>query len=694
MLSVAVLIPSVPAQADEGMWLVNAIDKALEKNMRARGLKLKAKEIYNADAPGATISDAIVSMEFGCTGSMISKDGLLITNHHCAYGDVYNLSMQGETNYLEDGFWAMKSTEEVNIPGKSVFFLDKVIDVSDEVAEIQKKAVDRIGHPYGGRKLSSILESKYTKETGKEAMLYSMWRGSVYYIALYTVYSDVRLVAAPPVSISAFGGDIDNWEWPQHKCDFAMYRIYTAPDGTPATYSEDNVPMHPQKYLKIAKRGVKEGDFTMILGYPGRTDRYGSSYGLSFGEHVKLPIQNELRGHQMAIIKDWMARDEKIKLMYSDYFFTLSNFQEYGEGEQKCYGRFGCARRKKNMEDGLQSWIESDQGRQARWGSLIDDLERAYDMTADVEKNMSYYRETLVRGMYFSRILLRSGNARKISQVREVLDKEKGSYDLRVERDLFVYALGQYVNNVDRKYQGTYQKQLIDSMDIETLASYLWDNSILTSRERFDKFAKENERKGVDERAAILTDPLIRFCAEVKITDFRHEISDMKDVPDINDLNREYTQALYQMRLDKKTPQYPDANSSMRITYGIVGGLEPYDGIKISWQSKGSGILEKYDPSSFDYKLDDKQRSLLQQNPDIPVNFLTDNDITGGNSGSPVLNAKGELVGLAFDGNKESLAGNADYVDGYNKCVCVDIRYVLWILDKYAGMQRILDEIR
>ena len=322
----AALLSCWKASADEGMWLVHTINAALEKQMHKRGLKLSANEIYNSEAPGTTVADAVVSMEFGCTGSMISKDGLLITNHHCAYGDVHKLSTP-EHNFLEDGFWAMRSDEEVNIKGKSVWFLKKVIDVTEEV-EALKKEYEAEGKILGGRKLSYLMEKKYSEGTDLETWFASMWNGCKYYVAFYKVYRDVRLVAAPPVSSAAFGGDIDNWEWPQHKCDFALYRIYTAPDGSPAEYSEENIPFKPERILPISLNGYKEGDYTMILGYPGVTNRYSTSFETDFNETLKLPISNAFRGAQMDIINKWMNADPQIRLKYSDYYFSLSNVQE------------------------------------------------------------------------------------------------------------------------------------------------------------------------------------------------------------------------------------------------------------------------------------------------------------------------------------------------------------------------------
>ena len=731
------------ASADEGMWLIHTINAALEKNMQKRGLKLSAKEIYNADAPGSTVSDAIVSMEFGCTGSMISKNGLLITNHHCAYGDVHKLSTD-EHNYLEEGFWAMKSDEEVNIKGKSVWFLKKVIDVTEEVEEI-KRQHEAEGKPLGSRKLSFLMEKKYSEGTDLETWFASMWLGSKYYVAFYKVYKDVRLVAAPPVSSAAFGGDIDNWEWPQHKCDFAMYRVYTAPDGSPAEYSEDNVPYQPERILPISLKGYKEGDYTMILGYPGTTNRYSTSYECDFNETLKLPISNAFRGAQMDIINKWMNSDPQIRLKYSNYFFSLSNVQELYCGQVLCYRRFDVVERKAEVEKELQEWIDADTQRKAKWGNLLPDLKQVYSDIRKDEQNLSYYRETLIRGTRITRLVGKTRQFREsvlkhngikpkkkaqmvdgvvvideskspeeieccknfkftadvVPAAKESLLKEYTDIDLRVEKDLFDYAVQGFLANVTEDMIGEYHKELLAKFgtDYQAIADYIWNNSFLTDIKRRDNFLAEEHT--VNE---YLNDPFYRFFDAVQILNFNRKITEAEGKHDRKELDREFAHALYQMREDKQIPQYPDANSTMRITYGTVGPVKPHDGVFCDWKSTASGIIEKYDPTSYEFTLSDRQYLLYKKGDwgrwgcgkdgkTMYVNFLTNNDITGGNSGSPVLNAKGELIGLAFDGNKESLANDMMCVDGYDKCVCVDIRFILWTLDRYAGMTRIIDEL-
>lgn len=706
-----VLLGQATAFADEGMWLIQDINAALEKKMQERGLKLSAGEIYNADAPGAAVSDAIVSLGFYCTGSIISDQGLLITNHHCAYSDVFALSTP-EHNYLEEGYWAVRSDQELPIPDKQVFFLKRVLDITGEVKNLRDDLAKK-GLPCGMRRVSHILESKYKKDTGKEAYLNSMWAGEKYYMALYDVYEDLRLVAAPPVSVAAFGGDTDNWEWPQHKCDFAMYRVYMSPDGKPAKYSSDNVPLKPLRKLDISLDGYKPGDYTMVIGYSGRTNRYASSLETDYQERVTLPIANELRRNQMEIMRRWMDADPAVWLKYSDTFFGLSNIGEMQEGEAACLKRFGVKAIKESEEKDLQAWIEADPARKARWGSLMSDLQKMYDETEAVERNKAYFRETFFRGTIIGRTIMRMNSARgKFKPMKKFLMKGVSETDPRVERDLLEYSVSQYFTNIDTSLFGPYQRELSARFgtDFKAMTDYIWEGTMVASREKAEAF--NNPAQFNDDR-------LKKLLLDVSILDFNKTDDDMNLRNRILALNKEYTQALYEMRNDKGIAQYPDANSTMRITYGTVGPIEPHDGVWCSWQTSTNGIIEKYDAENRDFKPSDAFMSMLESRDwgrwavkmpssckkaapapvgsapagTMPADFLTDNDITGGNSGSPVLNAEGKVIGLAFDGNKESLASDLYAVPGYNKCVCVDIRYILWTLDKYAGMSRIIEEL-
>lgn len=706
-----IMLGQATALADEGMWLIQDINAALEKKMQERGLKLSAGEIYNADAPGSAVSDAIVSLGFYCTGSIISDQGLLITNHHCAYSDVFALSTP-EHNYLEEGYWAVRSDQELPIPDKQVFFLKRVLDITAEVNNLRDDLAKK-GLPCGMRRVSHILESKYKKDTGKEAYLNSMWAGEKYYMALYDVYEDLRLVAAPPVSVAAFGGDTDNWEWPQQKCDFAMYRVYMSPDGKPASYSKDNVPLKPLRKLDISLDGYKPGDYTMVIGYPGRTNRYASSLETDYQERITLPIANELRRNQMEIMRRWMDADPAVWLKYSDNFFGLSNVGEMQEGEAACLKRFGVKAIKESEEKDLQAWIEADSERKARWGSLMSDLKKMYDETEEVERNKAYFRETFFRGTIIGRTIMRMNSARgKFKPMKKSLMRGMAETDPRVERDLLEYSVAQYFTNIDASLFGLYQRDLSAKFgtDFKAMTDYIWAGTMVASREKAEAF---------NDPAQFNDDRLKKLLLDVSILDFNKTDDDMNLRNRILALNKEYTQALYEMRNDKGIAQYPDANSTMRITYGTVGPIEPHDGVWCSWQTSTNGVIEKYDAENRDFKPSDAFMSMLKSRDwgrwavampssgkkaapapvgsapagTMPADFLTDNDITGGNSGSPVLNAEGKVIGLAFDGNKESLASDLYAVPGYNKCVCVDIRYVLWTLDKYAGMSRIIEEL-
>jgi hypothetical protein len=673
------------AFADEGMWMIQDINEALEKNMRARGLKLAANEIYNEEAPGTAVADAVVSIGFYCTGSVISDQGLIITNHHCAYSNIAKLSTS-EHNYLEDGFWAMTSEQEIPIEGEKVYFLKKVLDVTEEVKGLTKE-MRAAGKPSGSRKISSIMENRYSKATGLECILSCMWSGEKYYMSVYKVYTDLRLVAAPPLSIGYFGGNKDNWTWPRHNCDFAIYRIY-----------ENGIPVTREKSLKVSLSGCDQGSFAMVIGYPGKTDRYASSAEVDFQERVNLPVSSQIMAEQMKIIGNWMDRDSDVRMKYSDWFFSLSNVQENNAGMVECFKRFWVKDEKVVQEKELQKWINAAPNRRAMWEDLIPDLKKAYSETEKIERDKVYFRETMFRGTFIGRYLLRAGNSSSLETAKEVLHKGLDDTDPRVEKELLKAACKEYFTHLEISYFGKYQMKMLDRFgnDYEAMADYLWNRSIVSSRSRIDDAASIEEIKN---------DPLRRFFADTPITTFNNKDNHMAKRQQAVKLEKEYERALYWMRLHKNIPQYPDANSTMRISYGTVGGLQPNDGIWYDWYTTPKGILEKHNPDEHDYALGDRQKALLEKGiwgkwgcrlngkRSMIVDFMTDNDITGGNSGSPVLNAEGELIGLAFDGNRESLASDASYTQSYNKCINTDIRYVMWVLDKYAGMKRILREI-
>ena len=684
-LTAVALMIGATAFADEGMWMIQDINEALEKNMRARGLKLAANEIYNDEAPGTAVSDAVVSIGFYCTGSVISDQGLIITNHHCAYSNIAKLSTP-EHNYLEDGFWAMTSEEEIPIEGETVFFLKKVFDVTEEVKGIMKEFRAN-GKPFGIRKISAIMEKRYKEATGMECILSSMWAGEKYYMSVYKTYTDLRLVAAPPQSIGYFGGNQDNWTWPRHNCDFTIYRIY-----------EDGKPVTREKSLKVSLAGYHPGSFAMVIGYPGRTNRYTSSAEINYQEKINLPISNAIRGGQMSIIRKWMDADPTVRMKYSEWFFSLSNIQENNDGMAKCFRRFWVKDEKIEQEKEMQKWIDAAPNRKAMWETLIPDLKAIYSDTESVERDKVFFRETMFRGTFISRYMLRAGNVSSVERAKETLREGFAATDARVEKELLEYACKEYFENLEFSYFGKFQVKMLDRFgdDYKAMAEYIWNKSVISSLSRIDGIQSVDEVKN---------DPLRRILTDTPVTTFNNRKDQLEKRQRVNKLGKEYKKALYWMRLHKDVEQYPDANSTMRITYGTVGGLQPNDAVWYNWYTTPEGILQKYNPDDHDYILKDRHKYLLEKGRwgrwgtrvdgrrTMIVDFMTDNDITGGNSGSPVLNAKGELIGLAFDGNLESLASDASYTEGYNKCINTDIRYVMWVLDKYADMKRIVKEV-
>lgn len=686
---------SATALADEGMWMIQNINEALEKNMQARGLHLSAGEIYNADAPGASISDAVVSIGFYCTGSVISSSGLILTNHHCAYSNVAKIST-AEHDYLENGFWAMTSAEEIPLEGEKVYFLKKVIDVSDEYSQLKNGLIQRHERAES-MKLSSMLEKKYADETGLEAILSSSWSGEKHYMSIYKVYTDVRLVAVPPLCIGYFGGDEDNWEWPRHNCDFAIYRIY-----------ENGQPANCGKSLKISLKGPQNGSFAMVIGYPASTERYSSSSRIDFLERYELPVSTKIQASQVRIIRNWMNADPAVRLKYSDRFFSLCNIQENGSGMYQCISRFKVYYDKASQDAELQEWIDQSDNRRNIWGDLVQDLREAYSASNDVEKEKVIFRETVYRGTFIGRYCLMAAGASSIETARQYLREGLASTDARVEKELIANSLKEYIERLDASSFVASIRLLRSRFgdNWEAMAGYLWDNSVFSSADRIANLQSMDDLR---------RDPLVRLFTGVGLSNFNNKDGHLKKLARTEELEKEYERALYWMRLDRKIPQYPDANSTMRISYGTVGGYSPIDGTICDWCTTTDGILEKYDSANHDFNINERQLRLLRKhvwgkwgarnvimerepgisksNKVMLVDFITDNDISGGSSGSPVLDADGNLIGLAFDGNKEALASDVAYTAGYNKCINTDIRYVLWVLDRYAGMKRIIKEL-
>ncbi|MFR9504054.1 MAG: S46 family peptidase [Rikenellaceae bacterium] len=713
LLLLLLFVVPLQSRADEGMWLVNLLNGQLYKQMQAAGLHLDASQIYNEDE--LSIKDAIVMIDNGqCSGSIISENGLMITNHHCAYSDIHANSTL-ENNYLESGFWAQSYTEEIPIKGKTVALLKKVEDVTERV-EMIADSLDKIA-PRGPRFLGKVeIALKKMIDTPYEIWLHSMWKGQKYYLYYYEIYQDVRLVGAPPVSIGAYGGEQDNWGWPQHKGDFTLYRIYTAADGSPAEYSEQNVPLKAQKYLKVSSEGYKEGDYTMILGYPGRTNRYIPSAELIEKFEILNPIISTVRRAKLDVWKEYMDASPEVRLKYADKYFSVSNYCDFAKWENLCIERYDIVAERKKQEAELTEWIEQDASRKEQYGTLLSDLDNLYKVRADLVAAKEYIRETLVMGADITLLAQRLKSLRTHFKSVHCIDCKKHQAiqsfcqanlkttfddgDKATDRELFTVMVEHLVENVDSKYLGEDLAVLLARFDYdaERFVEYIYDTSVIADRTRFEKFLN-----GEITKSDIENDPMFIVADGINIIELNAMEAELSEEVGYSetDLKNRYTEAFYKMQIEKGQSIYPDANSTMRFTYGTVGSLSPRDGVYYHWQTTSKGILEKYDPEDYEFNLLDDYKSLLEvgdwgkwgENGDMCVDFLTNNDITGGNSGSAVLNADGELIGLAFDGNRESMGASVYFHDEYAKCVCVDIRYILWVVEHYGAAESIIKEL-
>ena len=463
-LSIPVMFIALTASADEGMWLVNAIDRELYGRMRHAGLKLNPEQIYGGTS---SLADAVVAVDGGMgTGSMVSADGLMVTNHHVAYGDICNLGDE-EHDYLEEGFWASSRSDELPVEGKSVWFLREVVDVTDKALEIRNE-MERNGRwgPMGNRRIYARLEKLYSQRSGLEASCVSMWGGRRYLLYLYEVYRDVRLVAAPPVRIGAFGGNDDNWNWPQHKGDFAFYRVYCSADGRPSEYSPDNVPLHPRRWLELSDKGVHEGDFTMVVGYPGRTHRYMSSAAIVEKQSVRNPVVVEARHARMEVIDEAMRADPTVRRAYSDRYFNLSNNADHALWENICLGRFGVAELRHDEERRMAAWIDADTLRRTEYGNLPEMLEHAYAARREAVRYRSWFQEAWLspseallaanRVASVIRRLERDGVEaidtadRRTRGLVAGLARLRRNYDRDTDRRLFVRSVPMFTSNVPR----------------------------------------------------------------------------------------------------------------------------------------------------------------------------------------------------------------------------------------------------
>ena len=709
---------------DEGMWLPMLIDRLNYVDMQKMGLHLTADELYNVN--NASLKDAIVglgskenpSMHF-CTAEIVSDQGLLLTNHHCGFEAIQSNSTI-EHDYLTNGFWATSQKEELRCEGVTAAILVRMENVTDTVIAHLTNKMTEDERDAAIKKISTKLE-KHAAEKGKYVVdVKSFYNNNEFYMFVYTVYKDVRLCGAPPSAIGKFGGDTDNWMWPRHTGDFSMLRIYTGADGAPADYSDKNVPLKPKYHLPVSLKGSKKDDFAMIWGYPGTTDRYLTSYGVQLALEQSNPTTVSIRTKKLALMKEDMDLDPKIKLQYASKYAQSANYWKYFIGQSKGLKRLDVYDKKKQIEAQFTAWVNADDARKAKYGEALKLIAEGY---ADMKKynlSMKYLEEAAFQGpefMYFSfgafqlYTKLKTQNDTKDKKAKEILnpdiktmadgfkpevEKFFKDYNQPTDKKLFVALLKMYYDNVskeqlpdifttvvDKKYKGDFNKWAAD----------VYATSIFVDKARLNAFLDKPSYK------AIVNDPGFKITLSM-VTCIRGLYKSMGDLQSkIDRGNRLFVAGLREMNPDKKYA--PDANSTMRMTYGRVLDYDAADAVHYNYFTTLKGVMEKEDSTSDEFIVPKKLKALYEakdygrygQNGDLHVCFTANLDITGGNSGSPVINGNGQLIGIAFDGNWEAMSGDIAYEADLQRTICVDIRYVLFVIDKYAGAKNLVDEM-
>ena len=680
------LMAGTAAFADEGMWMLPLLQKLNAGAMKDLGCKLSPEQIYSVNH--SSLKDAVVIFGGGCTGEMISDKGLLVTNHHCGYSSIQKLSSD-EHNYLEDGFWAMNSDEEIPVPGLSVTFLVSMSDVTEAVSATDDSVRESV--------IEGLKKAAEEANPNCKAMVESFYNDNAYYLIVYKIYRDVRFVGAPPASIGKFGGETDNWMWPRHTGDFSMFRVYAGKDNEPAEYSEDNKPYVPKQSLKISLKGINEGDFTMIMGYPGSTQRYQTEAQLQqmMDSH---DISIAARTVRQDIMWKWMEKDPSIRLKYADKYANSANGWKKWIGEKKAFADLDIIGKEHEKEAEFQKWIEKKSDRKALYGTSVQDIADGVKANAQNENDLRLLGETVLNielctfNLIFDNVCSRflDKGVDTVAAIDKALEAVKSRYEDYCEpldHEMAAALLKHYRDNARKENYLEIIGEDFATLDIDKYVDGLYKESIFTS---FDKLKEAVESGGMD---TVRNDPAnILLMAPLKVYYRLGKGMDKDAEAKVQTASKAYTAGL--MEWQKGKAMYPDANFTMRLTYGTVKSYSPKDALTYKYYSTIYGVIEKEDPDNYEFKVPAKLKQLYinrdygryaMADGNLPCCFLTNNDITGGNSGSPVLNAKGELIGLAFDGNWESMSSDVMFEPDLQRCICVDIRYVLFLVDKFGG---------
>ncbi len=698
------------SRADEGMWIPSLLKKYNIEDMQKAGFKLTAEDIY--DVNKACLKDAIIGLGregqpfwHFCTGELISDEGLFITNHHCGMGAIQSHSSL-EHNYLRDGFWAMSKSEELANPGITASFLIKIEDVTKEINNAIENA--KGDNSYVSKKAQELIK-KATEGTNYQANIKPYFNGNQFFLSVYKIYRDVRLVGAPPVSIGKFGGDTDNWAWPRHTGDFSMFRIYADENNEPVAFSNNNKPYKPKYSLTISLKGVQEGDFTMVFGYPGTTKEYLTSHAISQVVEIENPEGIAIRTKKLNQMNASMEKSESLRIKYSAKAAGVANSWKRWIGEIKGLNRFNTVKEKQNLEKKFTEWVNQSSDRQEKYGNLLSVMESLYNDRAPYIFAKSITIEAGLRGAEIIDLALKAGkfgsewgNEKEgFAEALATFSKEAKAfykdYDEQTDKNIFTELISHYIEKCKPEFMPEELKK-INKEDVEKFADKVYKKSILSNSEKGMKFISNYSPK---QYKKLSKDPMVKIAKSI-LDIYKNKIAGQLQEIDgnINQMYKLWIEGLMEMQKDKTF--YPDANSSLRIAYGTIGGYKPKDGVYYKHYTTLRGIIEKDNPEIYDYKVAPKLKELYRtkdygkytQNGEVPVCFVANNHTTGGNSGSPVLNDKGELIGINFDRAWEGVMSDMKYDPNICRNIALDIRYALFIIDKFAGAGHLIKEMK
>ena len=703
-LLIALMMFLFGARADEGMWLPYSINGKNLADMQRLGCKLTAEQIFSFNQP--SLKDAIVQFGGGCTGELISPEGLLLTNHHCGLGQVQAHSSV-EHDYLQEGFWAKSKAEELPNKGLTVSFLTYIEDVT----KILLVGVDNnTSEADRATKISENAQTLIKERKGNrdvEVEIVPFYHGNQYILFVYDVYKDVRLVACPPWGIGKFGADTDNWTWPRHKGDFCIFRVYTAPDGSPAEYSEDNIPMKSKHFLPISLKGVKPGDYTMILGYPGSTDRYSTSGAVKSVIEQEGPAIIACRTTKLDQYRKHMDADPAVFIKYASKQASVSNYWKYYIGQVKQLQRNKVFEKRANQEVAFQKWMNENSDRKAQYGDIFNDIDQYWNHQAKYTKATIYHREAGWRGgeavafaVRFRQLNNVIENKAAQNEIAARAEAMKGAvqnyfkdYDKETDRDVTIALLNLFYKDINPEQLPAMIKKIGDknSGDFTQFVNNAFAKSIFVDAEKLNNW--------IENPKSLTKDPIFALMSEIinsyiDLTEQAGSVSNSR-------AERLYMKGLMEMQKDRNF--YPDANFTMRLTYGSVQDCKPANAVTYDYITTLDGVMEKYKPGDWEFDVPADLIKLWEnkdygryadENGDLVVNFITTNDITGGNSGSPVIDAEGNLVGLAFDGNWEAMSGDLSFENEVQRTICMDARYLVFIIDKMANAQNLMQELK